>query len=661
MATKKDLEKFLSKQKSLEIVQARYNKADSFFTRYVTDADRWYKLYRNLVSKPTSQYRSKVSVPVGFWTIETTVPRMVARPHIYSMTPRDIENDQAVDYSGVAKEYYDYVLDQIQLKRKTRLLAKDMKIFGSAFWKYGWSMDKKLPFLQNIAFGRILIDPSVTDPSDLQSCKYIIHLNSATKDDLTSNPNYDLTGVNLDNLEGTYDPMTDSKKTRESAKGRNTDVKDPIEKDYCIWEHWGFVEGKRRLITVLEKQWVIRDDPAPYEFWPFDMTVNTEDPDCILGIGDIEPVSDIIDDVNTNRRMRTDNKNIRTNVMLERQRNAGIRDEELLWRPGGIFDSNVSGGLIPLAIPDTTGGSLEEEMLNYQLIEKATNTPAQVQGQLRVESGTGGLLNRTATAFKGVQQETNIRFKYQSESLDMCVERTLTNMWKIIQKNVSGDEAALVIGEDDSRKWMKIPEEAIKAEYTIDIVFGSAALEDDQSKREEALFKFQTLSSTFGPQAGVVFLKDLLLAMGDKRVNETIAMVKEQVDKAAQEGTLPKPPQVNVSIGGEDMNALMVSDILKQAGYQFNPISLTPELNAETRRLMQGQTIESLEADKVKIQLFEAITKAKQGDQALSNEQIKIIGDITVKSMGNEQRATQRPSANGGVESTKGRTAEKKG
>lgn len=634
---------------ALGLVTTRFNKSEGFFARYIRDTDRWYKLYRNEVSRPDNQYRSKVGLPIGFWTIETTVPRMVARPHMYSMTPRDVDQKQAVQYSVVAKQYFDYVLDQIDLKRKTRILAKDMKIFGSGFWKFGWDYESSMPFLENVPLRQLRVDPSVSDPGNIQKAKYVIYLTKVTPSELRNNPNYDLRGINLKAL-GTSTPApTDISKTnRLGVRGLTNDIGDPIEQDIDLWEHWGWVDGERRLITVLNKEFVIRDEKAPYEYWPFEMAINTEDPDNILGIGDIEPVADLIDDMNTNRRMRTDNKNIRTNVMFLEERNAGILDEEKVWRPGGVIRTNVPKGLDPLIIPDTTQGSVEEELIGYQLVEKATNTPAQIQGQLaQTAPSASGLLNRTATAFRGSQQESNIRFKYQSEALDRCVEKTLNCLWKIIQINISGDQVSRIVGEDDSRAWMKIPEGVIKKEYIIDITFGSAALEDEQTKREEALIKLQALANIF-PESAQFFLKDFLLAMGDKNVNDILQAVDAGRKKAAEMGQLPKPPQINLSIGGEDMNSRMVIDILKNY-FQLTPLSTTPEMFGDTRMLMYGQTTEDLERDKVKIQLFEAITKAQLGEAKLSNEQMKIIADVF--NQNEDRRAAQAgASEDGGMD-----------
>jgi hypothetical protein len=633
----------LPNTEGLDIVTQRRNKANNFYQLFLSNCDRYYKLYRNVISKPDNAFRSKVSIPVAFWTIETTVPRMVAQPHKYAMTPRDPENAAYVEFSIQAKQYFDYVLDEAGLRKKTRILAKDMKIFGSGFWKYGWDYEKECIWIYNKPMRQILADPSVSCPGAIQDAKYVIDICPTTKDELLTNPNYDLRGIDLDTL-GTDAPTQEevSRTTRLAATNKYTDIKDPVEKDIMLWEHYGWVDGERRLIVVLDKKYVIRNQKWDHDFWPFGLAINTEDPDNLLGIGDIEPVADLMDDLNTNRRMRTDNKNIRTNVMFEVQRNAGIDEDELVWQPGGRIMSNIKDGITPIAIPDTTGGSVEEELLAIQQIEKATGTPAQLQGQLAATSpSSGGLLNRTATAYRGSEQATSVRFKYQSESLDMAVQETLRNLWKIIQENVTGDQVARVIGEDGERSWIKIPEEAIKKSYIIDLEYGSAALEDEQTKWDRAIAKLQTFATIF-PESADLFAHEALIAVGDKNVNAIAAQVAERRQKAAEEGNLPKPPQINLSIGGEDMNSILIGELLKNYFPNLSPVALTPELFTQTRTLMQGQTPEDLERDKVKIMLFEAVTKAQQGEAKLSTDQMKIIADV----LSNEQKnAEQRSEA----------------
>lgn len=658
---KKELNSFIASaedKKRLDQVSSRKTKSDQFFTRYVTDTDRWYKMYRNLITKPDNEFRSKVSVPVGFWTIETTVPRMVAKKHAFTMTARDDKDPKAIEYAIQAKQYYDYVLDQIKFRRKTRVLAKDMKVTGSGFWRYGWDPEKELPFLQNTPLRLLRPDADWSQPGDIQGCKFVIYITRLTREELANNANYSEALKNITPEMWAQIPTTkslpqeeQSKKVRLAARGLNTENTDPVEKEYEVWEHWGFIDGKRRLVVILANQYIIRDTEAPYDFWPVGIAINTEDPDNLLGIGDIEPVADIIDDINTNRRMRTDNKNIRTNSMFEVQRSAGILDEEFVWQPGGKIMSNILNGVNPIAIPDTTQGSVEEEMIALQQIEKVTGTPAQLQGQLAATaSDSSGLLNRTATAYKGSEVATSVRFKYQSESLDMCVEEMLTNVWKIIQKNVTGDQLVRVIGEDGVKKWMTIPEEAIKREYVIDIEYGSAALEDEEVKWTKALAKFNTLAAIF-PESATFFLKDLLVAAGDKNVMEIVQAVAASREKAAAMGNLPKPPQINVSLGGEDMNDMLVVDLLKNY-FQLSPIATTPEMFGKSRMLMQGQTPEDLERDKVKIQLFEAITKAQQNDQQLTQQQLKIIGDIALKEQEIGQKSKENASSQSSVEGT---------
>jgi hypothetical protein len=617
-------------------IVTQFNKSDSFFDRYIQDTDKWYNIWRNLTTNPTNQYRSRVAVPVGHWTIETTVPRMVARPHEFNMTPRDTDNEQSVTHSVQAKQYYDYVLDQAQLKRKTRQLAKDMKIQGSGFWKYHWNPSKAEATLSVVPLRKLRIDPNVSEPANIQKCRYVIDVSKMTKDEILNHPIYSKNvtlemfkkidaGAASSNVRGgstsNFDTTLHSKKVRLSSRDLLTNLNDPVETEYTVWEYFGYdKDGKRKVVVLLDKSWVIRDDFWDFDFWPFSMTVNTEDPDNILGVGDIEPVAALIEDINANRRLRTDNKNIRTNVMFERQKAAGIRDEDLKWTPGGIIDSNIPKGIDPIVIPDTTGGSLEEELLNYQVVEKATNTPPQIQGQLRASGPeAGGLLNRTATAFSGAKQETNIRFKHQSESLDRAVQETLRNLWKMISSTVTEDQVARVVGPDDATTFVNIPKEAIKKEYIIDIKFGSAAIEDDQVKREEALLKFQTISQSFGPEVAMVYLKDFLIAMGDKNIDETMGLAQKALQQAVENGNLPKPPQISVALGGEDMNSRISTEILDKY-FPLSDLAKTPELFEDTRTLMFGQTPEKLEREKLELE-----------KDKLKVELIRILADAEIR------------------------------
>jgi len=652
-------------------VMSRYQKSQAFFEKYLNNNDTWYAQYRNISTAPSNEYRSQVTIPVGFWTIETTVPRMVSKPHEFIMTVRNTKNMEAVAHATQAHAYYDYLLDQMHIQDKTEILAKDMKIFGNGFWKYGWDSAAEEPFILNIPLRLLRIDPSANEPGNLQKCRYIIQILDKTVDEVKHDPKYaeGLKGFDWENLGNTEDTSTETnrnRKTRLSMRGLQTDIKDPGEKTVEIMEQYGWIEGTRRLITVMNKQKIIRNIEWKHDFWPFALAVNTQDPDNILGIGDIEPVSDLIKDVNDNRRLRTDNKNIRTNVMFERIRSAGVRDEELQWRPGGVIDSSIPNGITPIAIPDTTGGSLEQELHDLNTIEKATNTPAQIQGQLKGTSDSGGLLNRTATAFAGAQQETNVRFKYQSKNLDRAVEETLTNLWKIIQEHTHTEQVAKVVGEDDSRKFVEIPLEAIKQEYIIDIKFGSSALEDQQKLREEAMVKLQTLSNIY-PESAELFVKDFLIAMGDKNIDEVVQIIAAQRKATEEQGNLPKPPQINVSLGGEDVNPIVTNEILGQY-FPLSKVATDPALHPDTRLLMFGQTPEALkreelelEKDKVKIEMFRAITDAQATEKQLSNEQVKITADILNNEEQNaqsRQTTTTDASEKSNVEGTEETTGE---
>lgn len=213
------------------------------------------------------------------------------------------------------------------------------------------------------------------------------------------------------------DGRADVWKARERAAGRDQSGKASEGKVHQIWEYH---DGKQ-VILVLDAKVVVAAGPNPY--WhgqiPFQIYRPTKLPHEMVGIGEIESISDLIDEMNTLRTQRRDN----AALVLQRPFAYfdGLVDPgDIAFGPGiGIpVDGDPREVIFPLPLQDIPASGYQEESNLTRDIERTTGIDDSVAGV----GGQGGQSD-TATGIQLVQAAANVRIQNKTKLLQReCVK-----------------------------------------------------------------------------------------------------------------------------------------------------------------------------------------------------------------------------------------------
>lgn len=443
----------------LNMVMNLYNHAakskQNHHSRWVKSRDYYLSISRELQEK--ANHESKVFVPRPFIVIETKLPRMVqpifTRDPVFSVNP---VSDDDVEKAKMTEELLTH---QIQNQPNGILeyttWMKDCLLYGTSIGKTGWEFmqqqvtrrvkhdiwlpdlqqfvpvdatETKLettidrPFFKNVDISEIFPDPQA---SCIEDCKYIIHKYQMSRHSLKQ---LEQIGVvyNIDNIRG--DGGTSSSadangldfSTRSIGFGMQFNspyqniYSDPVYDTIEIMECWWIdpSNNNQRMKTIVaNNQVIIQDIPIPYwhNRWPFIQLKNNPMTREFWGIGEIEPIVDMVDELNS---LRNDTNDLRRQYLkafwvVNRSSRVDI-DELENMPPGGILEvtGNVNEALQILRPPNMDLVTLQAQQQLDADIQLTTGANDIALGQ-----STGSQI-RSATLGSLLAQSTASRFNF---------------------------------------------------------------------------------------------------------------------------------------------------------------------------------------------------------------------------------------------------------
>lgn len=286
-------------------------------------------------------------------------------------------------------------------------------------------------------------------------------------------------------------------KARDTASGRGASDPQPEGKIHEVWEYH---DGKQ-VITVLDGQMVVASGPNPYwhgEF-PFQIFRPTKLPHEFVGIGEIESITDLIEEMNTLRTQRRDN----AALVLQRPFayfDGMVDPGDIAFGPGiGIpVDGDPREIIFPLPLADIPqSGYLEEQNLSRD-IERVTG----IDDTLAGGGSTGG--TDTATGIQLVQAAANVRIQNKARLLQReCVKPAGRQWFRLNQQHVTkpvtiiGPPSPGTAGERQF-SYYKIGPQEYAGEFFIEIDDGSMEPVNHIAKAQQGL---QTLQAFQGNPA----------------------------------------------------------------------------------------------------------------------------------------------------------------
>ena len=540
-------------KKLISWCQNAFTAAEKAKSSYVENWERYYKQYRAFVKHDPEDWHSKMFVPMVFWVVETVAPRLVAQLPRFLVLPvgeEDVEPakmmEQLMDWSATKSDLFLELVKAVKsaLKYGTGLLKTYHKVVtyrarkmvpqyedvlapqistlrapeGSAFMDLnGQAMQQT----EQMPIGRIQVGYEVErysyvgydgpaaewvdiwnffpapEADDVQSSRYCIH---RVYRELRHVQKMVESGVyrwpdNMTPKEMTETADEPLKKRLESIDLGPSDT-DPTRKPIEILE---FYTDDGRLITMANRKALLRVSENPYDHGmkPFVRFVDQLVEGEFWGIGEIEPLEGLQDQLNAITNQRIDNLRLILNAMFGITENAIADMDELESRPGGMIrvtgDRVPSEVIMPIVFPDVTGSSYEETREIMDTAERASATSAYQTG---VSSDS---LADTATGTAIIQEQGATRYALKTTLMELMGLKDLGRMYgSIIQQFTTEERVIRILGPRGQILFQTFDPESIQGSLDYDIETASTQL-TESSQREQALTLLEVLSQYLPP------------------------------------------------------------------------------------------------------------------------------------------------------------------
>lgn len=495
-------------RKYLDRIEAAENWRDS---AYKDLWQRCYKRYRNYVDKlydPNTgreiKDRSNISIPYTFTQVETVLPRLVeslfaARPYVTVKGREPSDEPNAKNMETLLDWQMNERLDIQDIFHKG---LKEMCIYGTAVAYVGWKYKERKvirrqlqtlldennnpiievdpttgeeveiadyaavevtetvwddPDVKFIDLGLFFVDPNATDIDDARYCGHVAYL---TKSELEEMAERD------ESMKLKWDEIPkDSRKNnvrneRMAAVGlpsvQEENVHDDDDRLYEVHYYW---EDDKEVI-IINRAYLAKDGENPY--WhkkkPYVKDVYTEVPHEFYGIGLVEMIEDLQDELNAERNMRIDYRAMNLRRMWKVRRGANIKLSDLRWRQNGIIRVDEMDDLQEIETAHIGIDSFNQEGVIKQDIRDTTGAHDVVMGT------SGGSATATETMTK--DNNASIRFRLIISSVEKRLLVGVTNlMIKNNQQFIDRDLVFRVTGEED--EWVEMSPEDIQGQFDL--------------------------------------------------------------------------------------------------------------------------------------------------------------------------------------------------
>lgn len=418
-----------------------------------------YSLYMTANRTTTTPTRSKIFVPIAFQLIEIATPKLISflsnNDSIFDVQPEDIK-DQAV--ADNIKRLISDQLDKNQFSDVYENFVKQLLLYGTSYFyvdykvKWDWVWER-VPKVTNSVdeFG---INKQTITYENTKSYKITERRPNVTwLDVLDVFPQQDHARVEdqypgvcirrfMDKKEfermcdgpqpyftnkeaalatGVSQKYQESRQFRKVARGEVSTVQST---DMELLEWWmkydldGDGIDEECQVVICNRQVVVRAVANPYyhQKRPLIKVNFCKVPGEWYGVGLIEPVMSLINQLTTVRRQRLDNITLILNRMWKVKATADVDPTKLVASPNGIILVDDMGDVMPLEIPDVTQSSYQDANQILNDIFSAT-VPQSLTGSIEDMKGTGSIgvgavranisqaMEKFATAAKAIEDD----------------------------------------------------------------------------------------------------------------------------------------------------------------------------------------------------------------------------------------------------------------
>ncbi len=302
---------------------------------------------------------------------------------------------------------------------------------------------------------------------------------------------------------------------------------------------------------VMAFKWGIMLEAEVFSYWhqqrPFIPCVPWQRPRRFYGFSVVHRLEPLQREINTIRNQRVDTVSLYLSPPLKIAKSAIIRgDVSQAWGPGARMEVESMEDIDIMKMPEINPSAWTEETLIRQEAERLiglfdVNTPR----------GTGS--RRTRTEVNAIQQESMVRFDYMMK----YIKRHIVDLYDMVHKlkiQYMPEEEEFESGLDPQTgqpiKEVITRQEMTQANFEFQ-ANGDLPVADQQQRREDAYFLFQTLYPIPLIQSSMAhqyqLAKDLLVSYDRRNIESIIgtpeeAMQLQQMMQQQQQAEAAQPP-----------------------------------------------------------------------------------------------------------------------
>lgn len=557
------IEKKTREEEALELVQSRFNVSKNYTNAYFTKFNRFYSLYRSYLDKGRLPWKSNLMIPKAFELVETVAPRIAQAQRTWEVLPvegMDVNNADA--YTELLK----FQFQQSDFEDVLEELVKETLIYGTGIVKVSWN--GKTPQAEVVDIFDFFPDPKARND---QEFLYAIHRVQRDISDLKKNPNYDKDAIEkLEKLGTSAAEDNQWRKQRLAISG--VSATDGTRNRFEVLEYHGMFKNEKGEETLhcitISGNVVLRLQESAYPWIPFVVVNDQKIPHELYGIGEIEPVESLQNELNDVRNQRMDNIKLNLNVMWKIV-NGGVQfEDELVSRPGGTIHLTRPDGLLPNDRQPIDASAFTEESVIKSDMERATGVNSAVSGALTSPMGgtSGGVLNRTATGYQGAINQGDKRFSAKINQVKRGLIRIGRMYLECDQLFMSKQQVIRIIGEDMSPLLMPVLPEDIKADFDLMVDIDYV---DDFQKMQQNISLIQAIGDIPTFNKGLWIAEQVLPNAGVKNYKKYLQQAPPPPPPP------PEQPRVQYQLRGD-----MAPDAIAQLLDKTEGIKTHPELVA---------------------------------------------------------------------------------
>lgn len=544
---------------------------------------RCYKRYRNFVEQMKDKDRSNISIPYTFTQVETVIPRLVeslfaARPYV-AFTGRKTGYDTNAKKMETLIDWQMNERFDIQDKFHTGL--KTMVMFGTTVAYSGWKyserniikkkevpvtvtdedgsvkpvldeygqpittlkgmphveVDYDDPDIQFIDLGLFFVDPNAENIDDARYCG---HTCFESKEFLKSMEKMGIWEIDWRKVENS-NMKNEARNYRMSQVGltNNTETSDSDDGLYRVDYYW----EDDKYVVLINLSHVAKETENLY--WhkrkPYVKDVYTRVPFEFYGMGLIETIEDLQDELNSERNMRIDYRKFAMRRMWKVKRSSNINKNQLVWKQGGIIDVEEMDDIQEIRVDQSVGSSYTEEGTIKRDMQDAS-------GVQDVVMGTSGS-SETATTTMSKDSNASSRFKLVISSNEKRLLVGIARLMSMMNQQLINDERMLKVTGESA--FTSILPEDIQGEF--DLIAAGANVEPLANKEAHK----QRLVELYGlavndptlqqfPMSKMKLLKKVIEAFNIKDVDDILPSEEEinalvEAQFAAMQNGNPNP------------------------------------------------------------------------------------------------------------------------